>query len=308
MTRQPPTIGAPARPARATRPAAAPPAAERQTGRQTGRDDTDPDDAPAARAGPAARLDGRRAHVVDRAAVYVALADLGLTAAQIARRRRKSKGHVSILLRLGRALRDLPEDERAALRHPRITWRLVQGLVRTDVDPASLRRQLRAALGGFSTHNVDRRRGRRSGAAAAPAAAPGVAWGWDAAWFARDPVGYAAAHLAHLTHLHRVVEERARGAAAARLGAAVDGGQSLRGLQRRLADLTAAARSGTGGAEQDAERAALTALAAIGRALRRAADGEPSAGAPPARNAAAPGAGEPDGVSPEDVAADLSEG
>jgi hypothetical protein len=226
-----------------------------------------PDAADLAGAGPAAPLDARRAHVLDRAAVYLALADQGLTAAQIARRRRKSKGHVSILLRLGRALRDLPADERAALRHPRITWRLVQGLVRADVDPASLRRQLRAALGGFSTHNVDRRRARR-GVAATPAAAPGVAWGWDAAWFARDPEGYAAAHLAHLTHLHQVVEERARRAAAERLGAAVDGGQSLRALQRRLAQLTADA--GADGPARAAERRALAALAAVGRALHRA--------------------------------------
>ena len=39
---------------------------------------------------------------------------------------------MSILLRLGQALADLPEDERAALRHPRVTWRLVQRLVRRE--------------------------------------------------------------------------------------------------------------------------------------------------------------------------------
>jgi hypothetical protein len=237
------------------------------------------DDAPPDATAP--RMDGRRAHVLDRAAIYVALADQGLTAAQIARRRRKSKAHVSILLRLGRALRDLPDDERAALRHPRVTWRLVQGLVRADVDPASLRRQLRAALGGFSTHNVDRRRRRPGGAAAAAQVAAGVAWGWDEAWFARDPVGYAEAHLAHLRHLHRIVEERARRAAAVRLGAAVDGGQSLRGLQRRLAQLAAATpdadatgRDAGRGAGRDADRRALAALGAVGRALGAVAPGD----------------------------------
>jgi hypothetical protein len=206
--------------------------------------------------------------VLDRAAEYVRLADHGLTVSAIARRRRKSKGHVSILLRLGRALAGLPADERAALRHPRVTWRLVQGLVRADVDAASLRRQLRAALGGFSTHNRDRRRQTaRARAGVAPAApAPGVAWGWDAAWFGRDPAGYAAAHLAHLVHLHEAVAARARQAVHARALAGLDAGQSLRGLQRRLAELASAAGAEPG-AGAGAERDALATFAAVGRAL-----------------------------------------
>ncbi|GJG89686.1 hypothetical protein tb265_48670 [Gemmatimonadetes bacterium T265] len=233
-------------------------------------------DAPTSLAGP--RLDGRRAHVLDRAAEYVRLADRGLTVAQIARRRRKSAGHVSILLRLGRALADVPADERAALRHPRVTWRLVQRLVRIDVDPGSLRRQLRAAVGGFSTHTVDRRRRRTAPVAVAsstdPAtAAAGVAWGWDAAWFARDPAGYAAAHLAYLTHLHRVVAARATQAVRARRAAALardtDAGQSLRGLQRsltrRLAQL--APEAGGDGGPPPAEQQALATFAAVGAAL-----------------------------------------
>jgi hypothetical protein len=220
-----------------------------------------------------ARLDGRRAHVLDRAAEYVRLADAGLTVTAIARRRRKSKGHVSILLRLGRALAGVPDDERAALRSPRVTWRLVQGLVRADTDPASLRRQLRAAVGGFSSHTVDRRRATARGLATAappPAPPPGVAWGWDAAWFARDPAGYAEAHRAHLAHLHRVVAERAVAAvrarqAAAGPGAAVDAGQGLRLLQRRLAQLAPAGAGAEG--PTPAEREALAAFAALGRAL-----------------------------------------
>ena len=185
----------------------------------------------------AQRLDGRRTHVVDRAADYVALADAGRTVAQIARRRRRSKGYVSILLRFGRLLAELPPDERAAMRSPRITWSLAQRLMRARVDPASARAQLRYALGGFSTASLgpsaagDRphdgtatRTPRRSPARA------GVAWGWDADWFARDPAGYANAHLAHLTHLHRVVAARARQAAAT----PPDVGQSIRALGRLL--------------------------------------------------------------------------
>ena len=219
-------------------------------------------------AGP--RLDGRRAHVLDRAAEYVRLADQGLSAAQIARRRRKSAGHVSILLRLGRALATVPEDERAALRSPRVTWRLVQRLVRLDVDGASLRKQLRDAVGGFSTHNVDgrTRRRRRAPEQAVSVSTPGVGWGWDAAWFATDPVGYAAAHLAHLTHVHQVVAARASQAVRARATgdlAGIDTGQSLRGLQRRLRQ--AADPTIVGAVASDDERHALATFAALGRAL-----------------------------------------
>ncbi len=242
----------------------------------------------AAPAGP--RLDGRRAHVLDRAAEYVRLSDQGLTAAQIARRRRKSPAHVSILLRLGRALVAVPEAEREALRSPRVTWRLVQRLVRIDVDSASLRKQLRDAVGGFSTHNVDgrRRRARRTAGDAPPATtAPGVAWGWDATWFANDPTGYAAAHLAHLAHVHAVVAGRAADAVrlAGGTAAAIDAGQSLRGLQRRLRQATGP----SAGAPSAAERQALATFAILGRALR---DAE-SAVAALAPTDAVPAAGEP---------------
>ena len=274
--------GPPGRGSRGRRPARAPAAA------------AEDGDAPDDRTAP--RLDGRRAHVLDRAAEYLRLADQGLTAAQIARRRRKSPAHVSILLRLGRALATVPDDERAALRHPRVTWRLVQRLVRTDVAPESLRRQLRAAVGGFSTHTVDRRqqRTRRTPAAAAPvgpapaAPGPGVAWGWDAAWFARDPQGYAAAHLAYLTHLHQVVAARATQAVRARRAAALadrtDAGQSLRGLQRslahRLAQLAPEAVGGAG--PTPAEQDALATFAAVGAALAGVPTGVPTPEAPPA--------------------------
>ena len=272
--------------------------------------------------GAAPRLDGRRTHVLDRAAEYVRLADQGLSGAQIARRRRKSPGHVSILLRLGRALTTVPEGERAALRSPRVTWRLVQRLVRADLDPASLRKQLRDAVGGFSTHNVDARQRRRRAApghgatpGAAPGAAPtrGVAWGWDAAWFADDPVGYAAAHLAHLTHVHDVVAGRAEHAVRARAATetltGVDAGQSLRGLQRRLRQVTSGTSAGP--APTATQHQALEAFALLGRALHAAggtvatirdgaADGSNAPGAPPTRRAEA-------AATPDEIAADLDE-
>ena len=242
---------------------------------------------------PPARLDGRRAHVLDRAAEYLRLADQGLTAAQIARRRRKSPAHVSILLRLGRALAALPDDERAALRHPRVTWRLVQRLVRTDVDPGSLRRQLRAAVGGFSTHTVDRRRRRPAPDATAsptnPApSAAGVAWGWDAAWFARDPQGYAAAHLAYLTHLHHVVAARATQAVRARQAAALAGEYRRRAeppgaaAEPRPPPRAARARGRRGAGPTPAEQDALATFAAVGAALAGVPTGVPTPEATPA--------------------------
>ncbi|HEY0776620.1 MAG TPA: hypothetical protein VGD56_01515 [Gemmatirosa sp.] len=265
--------------------------------------------APKADVSTPARLDGRRAHVLDRAAEYVRLADQGLTAAQIARRRRKSPAHVSILLRLGRALATVPDTEREALRSPRVTWRLVQRLVRTDVDVASLRKQLRDAVGGFSTHNVDRRQGRARRAAAGPPTAPpapGVAWGWDATWFADDPIGYAAAHLAHLAHVHTVIAGRAADAVRLRAGgsiAGIDAGQSLRGLQRRLRQATDAAAPPSA-----AEQQALATLTIVGRALREA---EAAVAAlQPAHGIAPPGPASVAAatVSDADLAADLDEG
>lgn len=273
--------------------------------------------------GDAPRLDGRRAHVLDRAAEYVRLAEQGLSGAQIARRRRKSPGHVSILLRLGRALATVPQGERAALRSPRVTWRLVQRLVRADVDPASLRKQLRDAVGGFSTHNVDARQRRRRptpghdatlGATLGATPTRGVAWGWDATWFADDPVGYAAAHLAHLTHVHDVVAGRAVHAVRARAATGtltgVDAGQSLRGLQRRLRQVT---HGTSAGPEPTApQQQALEAFALLGRALHAAgaagaairdgtADGSNAPGAQPTRpvDVAAP--------TPDEIEADLDE-
>jgi hypothetical protein len=242
---------------------------------------------------PPARTDGRRTHVVDRAADYVALADAGLTVARIARRRRRSKGYVSILLRFGRLLAALPADERAAMRSPRITWALAQRLMRADTDVASARAQLRYALGGFGTATLGPsgagapRPGRRPAARPAAGAAPGpaapwstspaapadgvparapVAWGWDAAWFARDPAGFAHAHLAHFAHLHRVVATRARRAATA----PPDVGQSIRALNRRLT--THAGAPGAGAPTDPATVYALAALDVLARKLAEAAD------------------------------------
>ena len=147
-----------------------------------------------------------------------------------------------------------------------MTWTLTQRLVRRDTDAASLRAQLRYALGGFSTHNVDGRK-QRHGRSAAPPRAVGVAWGWDADWFARDPAGYAAAHLEHLASVTAAVGGRARRAAQSRADARLDAGQSLRLLQRRIA----ARRAESPTIASPDEQRALAAFAVLERKLAEAA-------------------------------------
>ena len=213
----------------------------------------------------ATSLDGRRSHVIDRAADYASLADRGLTVARIARRRRKSTAYVSILLRLGRALQGLEPAEREAFRSPRITWSLVQRIVRGDTDVVSLRSQLRAALGGLSTHNVDRRR-HRAGRARAAEPVVGAAWMWDASWFDHDPLEYAAAHLTHLTSVHHGIQSRVARAIAQRSTSHVAVGQSLRTLQRAVA-----AASVTPAPATATDRLVLATFASLDRKLAEAA-------------------------------------
>ncbi|AHG93048.1 hypothetical protein J421_5513 (plasmid) [Gemmatirosa kalamazoonensis] len=221
------------------------------------------------------KRDGRRTHIVDRALDYVALADEGLSAARIARKRRKSQGYVSIALRLGRAIAGMEPSEIAALRSPRITWKLAQRIVREDADVVGIRHQLRTALGGFSSHNLDgrkNRKGRRDGTgrvahATGAGRAIGVAWGWDAAWFARDPIGFAEAHLRYLAGVQRSVQQRAARSAAARDAERVPVGQGIRSLQRSLA---ASQLKPTVSVTGPSEQHALAVLAILERKLAEA--------------------------------------
>ncbi len=209
--------------------------------------------------------DGRAVgrHIVDRALDYAALNRGGLTAAQIARRRKKSKGYVSIVLRLGTAIRGLDREELAVFRSERITWKLAQRIVRGGVTDAEIQRQMRYALGGFSTHNIDRRKLRKHrvagpkqgpsrglepsgtvGQTDAPSPEAGVfVWRWDGEWAARDPAGYVEAYREHLASLHRNISTRFRKAMvlrATRTGSATASaipmvGQSLRQINALIA-------------------------------------------------------------------------
>ena len=221
--------------------------------------------------------DGRRRHVIDRALDYAALAAKGLTDTAIARRRRKSRGYVSILRRLGQAIAELPPAELGAFRTPRIGFALAQRVVRADVPPAEIRAQLRSAAGGFSTHGVDyRRRGLRrshvAGGSRHPErgrAAAGWTWAWDATLFQQDPLAYVRAHAERVLALQTAIARRAAQDVEAR---AISGRAVGQPLSQLAAAVATARRAGalrvSGGSE--AEVAALRQLEALGAAMTAA--------------------------------------
>lgn len=217
--------------------------------------------------------DGRRRHPVERALDFRALERAGLTGAQIARRRRKSPGYVSVLLRLGRALDALDADERTALCSPRVTVGLIQRIVRVGVPDAEIRAQLRAAVSGVSRHNRDGRRGRRTRGQPPPQLFPGVTiasslddrrfpstgsaglagWAWDQALWEADPEQYVRDLMARVEGLQRVVLGRARRAAREAAIGRLDAGRSLRGLAQQVL----AARNAVTNADDPSSEAAL---------------------------------------------------
>lgn len=248
--------------------------------------------------------DGRAVgrHIVDRALDYAALSRGGLTAAQIARRRKKSKGYVSIVLRLGTAIRGLDREELAVFRSERITWKLAQRIIRGGVTDAEIQRQLRYALGGFSTHNIDGRKLRRrrtkqeqkpvkeptrermreqnpaQTAMAVAGTEPGLfVWRWDSEWAHRDPAGYVDAYRDHLASLHRDISTRFREAMALRatrtttrtVSAAVPMvGQSLRQINALIAQQRRASNPSNSAPEiTPTDGAALTSLTALDATL-----------------------------------------
>lgn len=212
----------------------------------------------------------RHRHVIDRALEYARLAAGGMTVSQIARHRRRSKAYASILLRLGNALRPLGPEELAIFRADRITWKLAQRIVRSGLDGEAIRRQLRSALGGFSSLTVDRRRHRARRPEQARRESGSFIWRWDDDWAARDPVGYVEAYRVHLLSLHRGVTARLREAASARAEVAPLplAGQSLRLLTARVLD--GRESRAAPGALRPSDRTAIDLLAALDPAVRAA--------------------------------------
>jgi hypothetical protein len=82
----------------------------------------------------------RGGHVVDLALLFAELLSApGVTQADLGRRYRKSPGYVSVVCRLGRALREMPPEARDDLRVPHFTLKAAQALVSRHADPATLR-------------------------------------------------------------------------------------------------------------------------------------------------------------------------
>ena len=198
---------------------------------------------------PPAPTRGARTFLVDRALEFAAIARAtsSPTARRAALRRRgssraRSKGYVSIMVRLGEAFRDRPDSELARYRSRRITWKLAQRVVRTGRSAAEIREALlieatlwspggsrrphgramatrgataspRSSSAAESADNEDAGVTRTRSSGAPHIAAPrsltlGVhtpAWRSDIGWAARDPAAYLQAYERHLRTLHRSV-------------------------------------------------------------------------------------------------------
>jgi hypothetical protein len=142
------------------------------------------------------------------------MARTGLSAAAIARRKRKSPGYVSVVLFLGEAIEGRSLEELRSLRSRRITIRVVQRLVtlarhgggKTPVERVAAYAHLIAALLDHARASVSpslpsqRRRGRSD-----------RTWtiAWDHQAFIENPTAYARRHLDTLSDAHRFIADRA---------------------------------------------------------------------------------------------------
>ena len=255
----------------------------------------------------------------------------GAAQADIARQYRKSAGYVSVLCRLGAALRTLPPEERTALRVRPVTFKAVQAVVsryrRADEILGALRelaasrpapRRRRAAGGAGLWREPPAARPDEDlldpvplPAALAEARAADFVYRWDDAAAVRDPAAALAAYEAFVRRMTEEVVGRLRHAAgtplgrrAARGGAAAPPGAvdeaagialdvSLRQLDERVA------------ATLKAHREQMDRFLAE-RGAPRAAGGGPPGGWPGA--GAPPRAAPPIEVTPEELEADFRDG
>lgn len=242
----------------------------------------------------------RRAHLIDRAVEWARRMDRGESQTDIRKsipaRSRPSRGYISIVARLGHALKDLPPLEFELYRSPRVTLRLAQEIVRTDATTLAIRQRLRQAITTLP-HPADRKRGRRARSgtrAGAPGGVPGdasgfhtrrttdpdvFAWQWDVARAEHDPTGYVEEYVAFLERLHREMTRRTRAAVARRAAPPIAiAGQSLASLAASVAayrrtqlgtDGQLFPRPPVSGTPAAKDQKALEALAALGGAIDR---------------------------------------
>ena len=201
---------------------------------------------------PPAPTRGARTFLVDRALEYAAIARAASSPAarRAALRRRgsshaRSKGYVSIMVRLGEAFRGRPDAELARYRSRRITWKLAQRVVRAGRTAAEIREALLIEATLWSPGGTRRRRDSRRDPAPGSSAtassrsnarssstARAATWEHDPGWAARDPANYLEAYERHLRAVHRTVTADLTRALEIR---AVDGGRTVGSLLRSAA-------------------------------------------------------------------------
>lgn len=194
------------------------------------------------------------------------------SAAEIGRRRGRSKGYVSVVLRVGRALDGLSDGELQLFRTPRLTLLSLQRSLRKGMDTAAIRRMLLS----LAITPVRDRRGARAAPPLRPrrrASAPAAhVWHWDESAAAHDPVAYLLAFLDHLRGEERELSARMRHLLSAR-GATTAQILTTHGMAQLAAAVTP--RTGPGAAADDRRTlealrqldALVTEAAAIGRVL-----------------------------------------
>lgn len=218
-------------------------------------------------------------HLIDQAIAWARRLDRGETQAAIIRsypaRRRPSRGYVSIVARLGHALKGLPPLELAAYRSPRVTVRLAQRIIRQHTDTLAVRHHLREAIASpprdrrrTRGRRPDRRddRGDHAGRPARPAteaAGDLFVWRWDGAAAERDPAAYVEAYLAFVRALQSAMSHRVRRAVARRTAPPIAlAGQSLTALAASIAAYQRARTAAAAGPPvlRDEDRRALELL------------------------------------------------
>lgn len=153
-------------------------------------------------------------HWVDRAREYRRLVrEQGWSQATVARRKRKSRGYVSVLVRLGDALHGLSDAQLTPFRAPTLTFRAAQQLARGDATDDEIRARLLDAARRPRTRVRRRKRG--------VGATLGVRRGpheytieLDPAWAEQDPIGFLHQVELHLGRVLRAATDRVRAATA----------------------------------------------------------------------------------------------
>jgi len=186
----------------------------------------------------------RGKHVVDQALDVAHAVHHDTPSLKERRERRKalqprygSKGRISVLEQLGLTLATLPPLEIEVYRSPRITWRLIQRLVRKDTPSATVIRALRDAI-AVPPRDGRRHRPKRGTPRRSPSLGDSA---FDPAAAAENPLAYLSSELDSWSHrigapLRALINQQLADQTAAHLGnrGIHDVGQSLSSLMATL--------------------------------------------------------------------------